>query len=89
MRPHGRKAGIEPESEKRAHLLDRAILDHAVEARIDRGIKRLTLRRDDEPQKPRRLRAAAARFAPCHSANETPVASITSSARTMRCGSAG
>src|SRR4029077_15747499 len=33
--------------------------------------------------------SSGAAFPPCHSANEMPVASITSSARTIRCGSAG
>ena len=55
MRPHGGEAGIEIERKKRPHLIDGALLDHAVEARIDRRIERLTLRRDDEPEQPLRM----------------------------------
>jgi len=52
MRPHRRESVIETEREERPHLLDGALLHHAVEARIDRRIKRLTLRRDDDPEEP-------------------------------------
>ena len=51
MRAHGGKPGVELKTKKRAHLIQRTVLDHAVEPRIDGGIERLTLRRDYEPQR--------------------------------------
>ena len=45
----GGKRVVEAERQQRLDLFERARLDHAVEARIDAGIKRLALRRDDEP----------------------------------------
>ena len=50
MRAHGGKAVVEAEREKSAHLFKRAGLDHSVESRLDRRIKRLALRRDDKLQ---------------------------------------
>ena len=89
MRPHlAGRPGIETERERGPHLLDGTLRDHAVEARIDRRVKRLALGRDDY------LRTASgssngAASAPCHSASEIEVAAITSSARKIRWGSLG
>jgi hypothetical protein len=48
MCAHGGKAIVKPERDKSAYLIERAGLDHAIKSRVDRGIKRLSLGRDDE-----------------------------------------
>src|SRR6476646_1548628 len=50
VRPHGRKARIEPKIEELAHFFDRALFNHAIEACVDRGVKRFALRGNDERQ---------------------------------------
>ncbi len=51
MSAHGWKAIIKRERDKSAYLIERAGLDHTIKSRVDRGIKRLALGRDDELQR--------------------------------------
>ncbi len=76
---------------QRPHLFQRAGFDHAVEARLDPPVKGLgAVRLEHEARRVgRREGAAACSFPAATPKAAVPVASSTSSARRMRCGSLG
>ena len=86
MRAHGRQRRIKPARAESADLFQCSSPGHCVEARVYARVKFVARRRDEKPRAFARVQKGAARGA-WKLASGFPVASNTSSARRMRCGS--